>query len=197
MYKKIFVLLLCVLIIICNFHSVFASRYGFIDEILDWMDEEAKKALDSSYAQYDVSIKPYLIEENVSHQYVMEITKEGTSNTYYPHIRFEIAPDYSRADEIFMFFPVNNDLWNDVVYYLIMDSYMEYFVDKLTAEETNENLVITAKLEYLNVLDQLKTGNYDSSPDLFLSNRENDVFGLYLYEGENGADLVVMSYLKG
>lgn len=74
---------------------------------------------------------------------------------------------------------------------------MEYFVDKLTAEETNENLVITAKLEYLNVLDQLKTGNYDSSPDLFLSNRENDVFGLYLYEGENGADMVVMSYLKG
>ena len=191
MYKKIFVLLLCALIITCNFHSVFASRYGFsgfANEILDFMEEEATESLNSSYAQYDVSFEPYIIEENVSHHYVMGITKEGTSNTYYPHIIFESAPDLSRADEIFMFFPVDNDLWNDIEYYLIMDSYMEYFVDKLTAEETNENLVITVKLEYLNVLDQLKTGNYDSSPDLFLSNQENDEFGLYLYEGENGAE---------
>jgi len=119
MRKKIFILLICAILITSYFSIGFASKSafnGFANEILNWRDEEATKALDSSYAQYDVSFEPYSIDENVSHHYVMGITKQGSSNTYYTHIIFESAPDLSCADGIFMFFPVDHDLWNDDAY---------------------------------------------------------------------------------
>ena len=194
-----FILFLCIFITTCTLHSAFASSAdfnGFASEILDWIDEEATKALNSSYAQYNVFFEPSDIEKNVSHHYVMGITKEGTSNTYYADIVFESSQDLSGVDGTFMFFPVDNNLWNDDTYYVILSSYVGYFAEKLTSAETDEIFIYNVLTEYLLMLNEFKTGDQDSDTELFLTNSVDETFGLTLYEREGKTNMVMLSYLK-
>lgn len=194
-----FILFLCIFITTCTLHSAFASSAdfnGFASEILDWIDEEATNALNSSYAQYNVFFEPSNIEKNVSHHYVMGITKEGTSNTYYADIIFESSEDLSCADGIFMFFPAYNDLWNDDTYYVILSSYVGYFAEKLTSAETDEIFIYNVLTEYLSKLNEFKTGDYDSDTELYLTNSVDETFGLSMFESESKVNMVMLSYLK-